>query len=344
VFSYYIGFANTCITAKSPQRYTYCKKRATGGRAFAPVEGSAVSATKPALSPPKDTHIAKKGQQARAGASTPVEGSALYATKPPARAGQTEKGTEEQAAPELLPFAEEPSPSLLVTRKSTRGKGTTGEAPTLPVGHPRGRGRVLPRVLEETVDQQEMGAANSKHPIVVDSPIAAAASTLVYQLAYGDNCSVSHSNQQDNNMVVVAKSCAIEGLTRIQLMPYWWTTAQWQAQYPVELDCQAELSMTTVKQSHHPDESLCYCPSWVAGKKKGRPKSDVREKGVTDHVQELGKKTHKRRVRMFCKLCQKFNHDTKDCFKNPVNNLRNIEVNLEVGESNEYIEGQEGAA
>ena len=36
-----------------------------------------------------------------------------------------------------------------------------------------------------------------------------------------------------NHMVVVAKSCVVEGLSRIQLMPYWWTTAHWRAQYPL---------------------------------------------------------------------------------------------------------------
>ena len=143
--------SQTHASQPSPPEDTHIAKRGQQVRAFAPVEGSAVSATKPALSPPKDTHIAKKGRQAQA-ASTPVEGSAVSAMKPPASARQTEKGTEEWATAELLHFAEKPSPSLLVTRKSTRGKGTNEEAPTLPVGHPRSRGRVLPRVLEERGD------------------------------------------------------------------------------------------------------------------------------------------------------------------------------------------------
>ena len=47
---------------------------------------------------------------------------------------------------------------------------------------------------------------------------------------------------------------------------------------------------------------------------------------------------------MFCTLCQKFNHNTKDCFKNPLNNMGDNDVDLNAGESNEIIEGQEGAA
>jgi hypothetical protein len=119
-------------------------------------------------------------------------------------------------------------------------------------------------------------------------------------------------------------------------MPYWLTMAHWRFQYPLELD--------SVKESHSPDESLHICPSWVGSKKKGHPKSGVHEKSVTDHVQESGKKSHNRRVRMFCMLCQKFNHNTKDCFKNPLNNMGDNDVDLNAGESNEIIEGQEGAA
>jgi hypothetical protein len=92
-------------------------------------------------------------------------------------------------------------------------------------------------------------------------------------------------------------------------MPYWWTTAHWRAQYPLEIDCKAEVTIASVKESHSPDESLRYCPSWVGREKKGHPKSGVREKSVMDHVRDLGKKSRNRRVHMFCTLCQKFNHN-----------------------------------
>jgi hypothetical protein len=102
--------------------------------------------------------------------------------------------------------------------------------------------------------------------------------------------------------------------------------------------------MTTVKGKHHPVELLCYCPSWAAGKKKGRPKNHVHEKSISDHIKELAKKKRKRRVRMFCKFCHKFNHNTEDCFKNPMNK-GNLEVNLEGGgDTNEYKDGQKGLA
>ena len=120
-----------------------------------------------------------------------------------------------------------------------------------------------------------------------------------------------------SHMVVVAKSSLIKGLSRIQIMPYWLTTAHWRAQYPTDLRCHADISIATVKAAHQPDELLVYCPTWSASNKKGRPKKNVREKSVSDHIKDAAsKKKRKRRVRMFCSICHKYNHNTNDCYKN----------------------------
>jgi hypothetical protein len=37
------------------------------------------------------------------------------------------------------------------------------------------------------------------------------------------------------HMVAVVKSSMIGGLSRIQIMPYWWTTAHWRTQYAVDV-------------------------------------------------------------------------------------------------------------
>ena len=89
-----------------------------------------------------------------------------------------------------------------------------------------------------------------------------------------------------DHMVVVAKSSSIEGLTRIQMMPHWWITVHWREQYPLQLNCRGDISMETVKLRHQPDELLAYCPTWAAGKKKGQPKANTREKGIADHIKE----------------------------------------------------------
>jgi hypothetical protein len=147
------------------------------------------------------------------------------------------------------------------------------------------------------------------------------------------------------HMVAVAKSSSIEGLSRIQIMPYWWTTAHWREQYLMDATCNANISMESVKGKHRPDQHLAYCPSWTAGRKKGRPKSNTREKGIADHIQDSGKK-RKRAVRMFCRICHKYNHNTDDCFKNPSKKAtETVDLDLGRGEEKEEendITGQEG--
>jgi hypothetical protein len=95
--------------------------------------------------------------------------------------------------------------------------------------------------------------------------------------------------------------------------------------------------MNAIKATSNPDNDLCYCPTWTAGNKKGRPKKNARQKSVVDLIAESSNKKHKRRKRMFCNICQKFNHTTEDCFKNPLNQLQTI------GEAMES-EAQEGCA
>ncbi len=147
------------------------------------------------LNPPVNTRTTKDGTPEQE--TTPVECSASPAN-PPANAQRTKKGTQQLAA-DSAHHAEKPSPLSSTTRKSARaGKGSLGDTPKLAVAHTRGRGRVLPQTLE-AVDE-EMGTAISKDAgVVIDSPIAAAASTLVYQLAYGDG-SASNGDWEDKDV------------------------------------------------------------------------------------------------------------------------------------------------
>ncbi len=71
-----------------------------------------------------------------------------------------------------------------------------------------------------------------------------------------------------------------------------------------------------MKGKYDPNNDVCYCPSWLGANKSGRPsKNDGKRKpGVMDAIEKAVKK--KRKKRMFCALCQKFNHVTKDCYKN----------------------------
>jgi hypothetical protein len=115
------------------------------------------------------------------------------------------------------------------------------------------------------------------------------------------------------HMVILVKSYAGNGLTRIGIMPYWLTTAHWRAQYPENLYCRTEITMKSVHVMSNPEDDLRFCPSWLAAKKKGHTKKNTRIKSVMDHIEESAKKKQKRRVSYFCKICHKFNHNTQDC-------------------------------
>jgi hypothetical protein len=84
-------------------------------------------------------------------------------------------------------------------------------------------------------------------------------------------------------------------------MPYWLTTAHWQAQYPENLYCRTEITMKSVQAMSNPEDDLRFCPSWSGAKKKGRPKKNERIKSVMDHIKESTKKKRKRQVRIIAR-------------------------------------------
>ncbi len=78
----------------------------------------------------------------------------------------------------------------------------------------------------------------------------------------------------------------------------------------------------------------------MVAKKKGWPKTNVREKSVVDLIEELAKKKQTRRKKFYCRICQKFNHNMADCFQNPANWQSTLEE-----EANDLDkDGQEGKA
>ena len=79
--------------------------------------------------------------------------------------------------------------------------------------------------------------------------------------------------------------------------------------------------MNTVKATSSPEDELSYWPAFLAKNKKGRPKNNVHQKSVVDLIKESATKKCKTKKKMFCKIFHKFNHNTEDCFKNPVNQL-----------------------
>ncbi len=86
------------------------------------------------------------------------------------------------------------------------------------------------------------------------------------------------------HMVVMVKSSVIPTLTRINIMPHYWGTAHWQMRYPLELDCETNMTIKTVKAVAWPNEFLRYCPDWSAPKKSGRPQKSDKVLTVTEQI------------------------------------------------------------
>jgi hypothetical protein len=126
-------------------------------------------------------------------------------------------------------------------------------------------------------------------------------------------------------MVVVAMSSKIEGLTRIHIMPYWWTVAHWRAQYAMDVYYITDISLNTVKSMTVSEDRLRYCHLWTAAKKKGRPKADNCEKSLVDHISKSAQKKQGRRTKLYCRICHKFDHNMVDCFQNPANQQSTLE-------------------
>jgi len=120
------------------------------------------------------------------------------------------------------------------------------------------------------------------------------------------------------HMVVLAKGGNINhvSFTRVSVMPYWLTSEYWRQQYPMESVCRGDIELQTVMNKYNAEDDIRYCPSWAAPNKAGRPKKNQHGLSVADHISSAAKK---RKKRMFCKRCQKFNHNYADCFQNPKN-------------------------
>jgi hypothetical protein len=81
-------------------------------------------------------------------------------------------------------------------------------------------------------------------------------------------------------MVVVAKSSSIEGLTRTQIMPYWWTTVHWRDQYPLELYCRGDITMENVKLDTGPMNSWLTVQCGLPARKRDNLRQTHERKGL----------------------------------------------------------------
>ncbi len=93
-----------------------------------------------------------------------------------------------------------------------------------------------------------------------------------------------------NHIVAIVKVGAIAMLTRVVIMPYWFTKAQWHLQFPEEVTCATHITLTSIKTNSSPTDHFKYCPGWTAGQKKGHLKKQQCWLVITNHIQNSAKK------------------------------------------------------
>ena len=147
------------------------------------------------------------------------------------------------------------------------------------------------------------------------------------------------------HMVMMAKAGVIEEdwFTRLSIMPYWLTTAHWRLQFPQTVVCRGDININIIKGKYQADNDIRYCPSWSGPNKSGRPSKSAgkRKPGLMDHIEKAGMKKP-RKKRMYCSICQKFNHMTKNCYKNNVVNPVMMMAAAANDGNGDVVEGQEG--
>jgi hypothetical protein len=79
------------------------------------------------------------------------------------------------------------------------------------------------------------------------------------------------------HMAAVVCSSRIAGINRRNIMPSWWTTTQWQEQFPQDVRAQFYTNMEVIRDNYEADDSMRYCPSWSAPNKAGRPSKGKRK-------------------------------------------------------------------
>jgi len=67
-------------------------------------------------------------------------------------------------------------------------------------------------------------------------------------------------------------------------------------QFPKDEVYKADITWANIKKTAHANEQMRYCPTWSAPKKKGRPKTNVRMLGISDHIKQAGAKRMKKKV------------------------------------------------
>ncbi len=95
------------------------------------------------------------------------------------------------------------------------------------------------------------------------------------------------------HVLALCKLGRIHGLSRIAIMPYCYTTAQWHNQYPEDRIIDTHLTLKSIKANSTPQDNICYCSTWATTQKKGHLKKETHRKSFADHIEQLAKQKHR---------------------------------------------------
>jgi len=101
---------------------------------------------------------------------------------------------------------------------------------------------------------------------------------------------VMHDAVPCEHMAAVVCSSRMAGFNRQNIMPFWWTTTQWQEQFPPDVRAQFYTNMEVIRANYEADDSMHYCPSWSAPNKAGRPSKGKRKLSALEKLQGKKKK------------------------------------------------------
>jgi hypothetical protein len=70
-------------------------------------------------------------------------------------------------------------------------------------------------------------------------------------------------------------------------MPFWWKRAQWQEQFPREVNAECDANMEVIRADFEADDTIRYCPAWSTPSKSGRPAKGKRKLSAIEIAQGI---------------------------------------------------------
>jgi hypothetical protein len=97
-----------------------------------------------------------------------------------------------------------------------------------------------------------------------------------------------------HHLMAVVKSGRAAGLTMQNVIPALWRTTTWQGQIPEEGVVHVSFDIRYLQDKYLPNNTVRYCPDFVAANKSGHPKKNRHRKSASEQALEANNKKRKR--------------------------------------------------